>query len=317
MSEVPDPRDVFLSRIDISATRVKKFNGFLFLCGGPRGTDEAKLESVRQLLYSELTSGKYSDLAKKLKLAEDIQDWFRDGKYADLVTFEEHLACLSSVILLVVESAGAIAELGAFSVTKAINERLVTLVAEHHFNDDSFIRLGPIMRLEKETGRQVLVHDWQEQDALGRRKDNFEKVRPECAAIFEEVRKVASSSVGEHVFKDLDPGHVMLLICEMCDLFGALQESEIKAYLSALSEKIKGAEVEQYLFLLKKCGILEIKAKGHGRYYYAPSWESHIVFGLKDSQRIDRDRLRVDVFDFYKEKLKSRSEVVKAIRKTA
>ncbi len=313
-----DPRDEFVSRIELASTRVKAFSGYLFLCGGPQSTtDTAPLRSVRHLLYNELTSGRHTDLAQRLRLAEDIQDWFRDGTYRDLVTFEEHLASLSSVILLVVESAGSIAELGAFSVTRAIGDRLIALVAERHYLDDSFIRLGPINRLVAETGRPVLVYDWHDTDDFSRVFENFLKIQPDVAEIFQEVRTLLNSEAGEKVFKSNIPAHVMLLICELCDLFGALQETEIKTYLHRLDGSIESTLIEQFLFLLKKCEILKIKPKGHGRYYYAPAWTSHITFGFSEGIKIERDRLRVDVVEYYKISQKTRAEVVRLIRGAA
>ncbi|MFZ0870565.1 MAG: retron St85 family effector protein, partial [Rhodanobacter sp.] len=162
-----DPRREFLARVDLVKSRIRNFGGFVFLCGGRSNTSFAPILSVRHLLYNELTNGKHSDIAAKLKLAEDIQDWFRGGAYNDLVTFEEHLAGLSDVIVLVVESPGAIAELGAFSISPAIADRLLVLVAEIHYEEESFIKLGPLKRLENKNSDAVLVYDWHE-DTFGR-----------------------------------------------------------------------------------------------------------------------------------------------------
>jgi hypothetical protein len=313
-----DPREEFLARVDFSDTRVRAFTGFLFLCGGPHNASEYEpLLSARHVLYHELVSGRHSDLAMRLKLAEDIQDWFRDGKYGDLVTFEEHLAGLSSVILLVVESPGSIAELGAFAVTPAINGRLIALIDEQHFEAESFIRLGPINRLENDTGRKVLVHDWHEIDSLGRRSPAFDKLGPDLSSILSDVRILLNDQNREQVFRRGEPGHTMLLVCELCDLFGALSQQEIGRYLSIVDMSVSPDQVEQYLFLLEKCEVLRVKAKGQGRYYYAPGWTSHVTFAFHDSQRIDRDRLRVDVVDYYRQHLKSRADVVRILRQAA
>lgn len=313
-----DPREEFLARVNFSDTRVRAFTGFLFLCGGQHDADEYEpLLSARHIIYHELVSGRHSDLAARLKLAEDIQDWFRDGKYADLVTFEEHLAGLSSVILLIVESPGSIAELGAFAVTPAINGRLIALVDEQHFEAESFIRLGPINRLEHDTARKVLVHDWHETDALGRRAPAYAKLVPDISNILGDVRALLKEQDREQVYKTGEPGHAMILICELCDLFGALSHQEITRYIQLVDPSSSPTKIDQYLFLLEKCEILRIKAKGQGRYYHAPDWRSHITFSFRDSLRVDRDRLRVDVVDFYKQHIKSRAEVVRILRKAA
>ncbi|MBW8367782.1 MAG: retron St85 family effector protein [Arenimonas sp.] len=297
---------------------MKPFEGFVFLCGGPQDLTRPTPElSVRHILYNAMTSGRYADLAARLKLAEDIQDWYRGGTYSDLVTFEEHLASLSSVIVLVVESAGSIAELGAFSVTNAIADRLMALVSEAHFEEDSFIRHGPISRLESRTGRRVGVHPWHELGLGGRLVENFELIRDDVPAIVDEVRTFLTPATGEKVFKASDPSHPMLLICELCELFGALSENEIRDYLEIVRCGIVRETVSQYLFLLEKCGLLQQKARGNGRYYYAPGWRSHIVFGFSDGAGVDRFRVATDVFNYYKVANKTRFDVVSRLRGAA
>lgn len=311
-----DPRETFLARINFKDTRIRAFAGYLFLCGGKHDAGEYNpLLSARHLIFHTLHAGSYSDLAPRLRVAEDIQDWFRDGMYSDLVTFEEHLAGLSSVILLIVESPGSIAELGAFAVTSAINKRLVVVVDEHYFEEESFIRLGPINRLEHETSRKVLVHDWHQVDILGRRSADYEKLIPDISQIIDEVRDLLRAQEGEQVFRQSEPGHSMILICELCDLFGALSHQEIAKYLHMADSSVTPSCINQYIFLLEKCGILKVKPKGQGRYYFAPNWRPHVTFSFLDSQRIDRDRLRVDVVDYYRQHLKSRAEVVRLIKR--
>lgn len=317
-SEAGDPREDFIARIDFSDTRIKAFAGYLFLCGGQHNTSSYEpLLSARHVIYHELVSGRHSDLVGRLKLAEDIQDWFRDGKYADLVTFEEHLAGLSSVILLVVESPGSIAELGAFAVTPAISNRLIALIDEQHFEAESFIRLGPINRLEAESLRKVLVHDWHETDIAGRKLPAYSKLLPDIGQILAEVRSLLGQREREQVYRRGDPGHAMILLCELCDLFGALSHQEIVRFFSVIEPATDAGRIDQYLFLLERCEILRVKAKGQGRYYYAPNWTSHVTFSFTDSRRVDRDRLRVDVVEYYKLHLKSRAEVVRILRKAA
>lgn len=311
-----DPRRAFLARVDLTKTRIRNFGGFVFLCGGRSDSSFAPILSVRHLIYNELTSGKHADIADRLKFAEDIQDWFRGGVYKDLVTFEEHLAGLSDVIVLVIESPGAIAELGAFAVSPAISDRLLVLVAELHYEQDSFIKLGPIKRLENKNSDSVLVYDWHDLQ-LDNQVERFDKLRDEMPSIVGAIRSFMSLETTERIFKSEDTSHQMLLICDLVDLFGALPYKEIQEYFSFLSIEITSEKLDQYLFLLEKCGLLRIKAKGHGRYFYCENWAPRVSFGLLPGAVLDKQRLRVDVVEFYDAHEKTRAKVVKLIRKVA
>lgn len=310
-----DPRTDFISKVDIRSTRVKSFRGFIFLCGGPHDLQRDP-QSLRSLLVREMTSGRYDGLADRIKLAEEIQDWFRDATYSDLVSIEEHLASLSSLILLVVESGGAIAELGVFSTTKRFSDRMLTLVANAHYEKDSFIRLGPIKRLENIAADRVLVYDWIACDDRGREFMRLTDLDSDVREVVQRVSEIVSVPRAESVFTWSDPAHAMLLICELCDIFGALQITEIDGYLSRLGGDVSLAEIKQYLFLLSHCGMVGMKAKGHAKYYYAPGWHTHISFALGGNM-VDRNRLRVDVAEYYKAKDERRSAVIKWVRSNA
>lgn len=308
-----DPRDTFISRIDLARTRVRAFEGFVFLCGGPRTNDLLPIRSVRHMLYNELTSGRHGDIATRLRLAEDIQDWYRDGNYPDLLTFEEHLAGLSAVIVLIVESPGAVAELGAFSMRSMFVERLLVLVAELHYEAESFIRLGPLKRIENYSDQSVLVYDWHERSYSGTAVERFEKITGQMSEIVLAIKNFTSPDKSERNFKDEEPSHVMFLICEICDLFGALSVKEIARYLSELDISLDDVALRRYLFLLSKCELLRLKALGHGRYYYAPEWCPRVSFGFTPGEQINRDRVRVDVAAYYEREVRSRYEVLRRI----
>lgn len=82
-------------------------------------------------------------------MAESAVKLFQDSSYDDLVTFESHIAQISELVLLICEGPGALAELGSFSQTEPIRERLYVILRSDHFRDDSFVRLGPIKVLQR------------------------------------------------------------------------------------------------------------------------------------------------------------------------
>jgi hypothetical protein len=57
-------------------------------------------------------------LSRRLKgevvLAEKANQLYRETKYTDLISFEEDIARIASLVLVIAESPGSLAELGAF-----------------------------------------------------------------------------------------------------------------------------------------------------------------------------------------------------------
>src|SRR5947209_972804 len=76
------------------------------------------------------------------------------------LNLESDLAGLSAVIMLFVESAGSFAELGAFTQTEVLQDKLVAILEYSHYNDRSFIRDGPVARLEKNNDESVFFYPW-------------------------------------------------------------------------------------------------------------------------------------------------------------
>jgi hypothetical protein len=120
---------------------------FLFLCGGasPRNPPDKKAINLRDYLY------RIKNLQTRLKaevvLAETATTLYRDSNYNDLISFEEDIARIASIVLVIPESAGSLAELGAFATNDAFRHALRVVVQDKYVDDESFIRFGPIKRI--------------------------------------------------------------------------------------------------------------------------------------------------------------------------
>ena len=58
-------------------------------------------------------------------LAEDLNAFFPEGEYKDILKFETDIAQICDLIILFSESYGSAAELGAFSMIEEIARRLL------------------------------------------------------------------------------------------------------------------------------------------------------------------------------------------------
>lgn len=126
----------------------------VFLCGA----DVKDRSSVRFRIAQEL---EYDFFFGTIYYPEDLFDdlLHGDDRY-DLISLEDVLANSVDLIVLVVESAGAIAELGAFVSNDRLRRKLICVLDKRHERDRSFIRNGPIrlMRDKKEGG--IIYHDF-------------------------------------------------------------------------------------------------------------------------------------------------------------
>lgn len=148
------------SRIDRDALRVRRPDHVVFLCGGIISADEDNriALSVRDYLYRIRKIS--SKLNGKIVLAEKAQQIYRESNYQDLISFEEDVARISSIVLVISESPGSLAELGAFSSEKVIQSALRVIISEDHNQSESFVRYGPIRRVENIDRERIGVFPW-------------------------------------------------------------------------------------------------------------------------------------------------------------
>ena len=141
----------FFDTVDFKNIKTRGEPKLIFLCGGTKtdtdkktDTDTKTDEYFRPDIHKGLISNKL-----KVVLAEDVMNWQVSQEFGkDLLELEKYIAAIVSVIPIVCESPGSIAELGAFVSHEQIKKKLYIIIAEHYYNSKSFIRLGPIKNHE-------------------------------------------------------------------------------------------------------------------------------------------------------------------------
>lgn len=312
MSTYKDPREIFLENVDLSSTRTKLSPApIVLLCGGQtsgNGDDIARrtAQSLRQAIHDYvLTTSTQPDF--ELFLPEEITDWEFGGVFEDLMSYEHELANICALIVIIIESAGSIAELGAFSQSPSLKKKIVA-VKSSYINDASFIELGLLRHISSETDdrRNVKLYPWSVQHP-----HNISPTLPEdiVSEISDELELLSKTNQF-----DADNGaHILTLICELLTLFKALKESELLDYLNQASITITKSELKRKLFLLERFNI--IKILGYGSKFYVRTEESFhtINFGYKNHFQTDSLRVVTECLSFYKQNQSKHKNRLRAI----
>ena len=138
--------------------RIQRPRKFIFFCGGATSNDDENTISLRHFLLKEKNISNRLDA--EIILAESANQIYRDTKYRDLITFEEDIAVISSLILVIVESPGSFAELGAFSSDRPLRKSLAIIMQEKYSESESFIRYGPVQRIKIFDKEKVAFFPW-------------------------------------------------------------------------------------------------------------------------------------------------------------
>lgn len=292
--EINDPRESLLSLISIENSHVKLRPPKILLFGGDMSDQGNK--TVRALLYDHL-SVKHSQLFSSLVLVEEFKDWLHDSIYPDLLTFESDLAETASLVVISLESPGALAELGSFSVNEKIKEKIVIIICDDHHNQDSYIKLGPLRQLKDEN---ILSYPYKYNDLENSLKEHLDDITDSLSNILDEVNKTEK-------FNLTNKGHIAFLIYDLILTYKALINKEIKLYLKSLNVDVAPEEVSRLLFLLEKLELIEKRRMGNREYYLVIDNNHRIVFSnKKNDDKFDRNSAIIAAAQYYKSSKKEK-----------
>ncbi len=300
----------FLEIVDVDNIHVYTPTKNIFVCGGKIDVKSETPKSFREAFMRLYGDGKFPSYIAIL--AEELNPFFPKGKYQDLLNLEEHIAQISELILLFSESYGSVAELGSFSVNDEIRQRLLVALDEENYNDNSFIRLGPIKVLENLYGdcavcvlsKQYL--EFASIDDLSKLDTNkFEHTIR--SSIENRVKKVPK----EKSFDSNIPGHLIKLVTGFTQIFGALRFDEINSLLIGFQVELPEDDLHNYLLCSEFYKWTKKQKRGNKTYYIAITQRKAIGYTInKDKYSKGKIAYESEIRDYWKNSEQDRFSLI-------
>ena len=236
----------FVEDLSVDKLHVQAPTEIIFLCGGPY-TDiaETATASMRDAFLKVVA---HPAVGKRdVVLAENFTRLsVFAAYYEDILEFETDLAQITELILLFCESAGSFTELGSFASIPEIAARLLVVIRDFHWKEDSFIKLGPLRYLIRLHERSVFVL---EDEVVGITGDSVSAINLENfkTALDEPLRARLSEAKEPSTFDGGRAGHVIKLIVGLIQEYGALEASEILELLPLFGVHLDDRRLKAYL----------------------------------------------------------------------
>ncbi len=132
------------------------FKTTIFLCGA----DISQKDKIRFKIAEELKQNWPWSFYYDIIFPEDIFDELLfSSKKSDLLSLEGLLADSVDAIVIIPESPGSFAELGAFANDEKLRKKLICLVDIKYKKDKSFINQGPLKLVKKENPHGLIFID--------------------------------------------------------------------------------------------------------------------------------------------------------------
>ncbi|MBU2773346.1 hypothetical protein HMI48_05320 [Acidithiobacillus ferrooxidans] len=295
-----DPRPTLLSAIDIEACKIELSNTpIVLLCGGPVHIKERPddptpaIASLRHAVTEANTS-------YEIFRPEEIESWLFDGMFRNLMNLEADLASICSLVVIILESAGSLAELGAFSQLPDLSKKIIAIRSSSFIDAPSFINLGILRHLAEHETSSVKSYPWDVEKPITISKEVVDDVIQD---IQEGLNHLSKSSK----LKLTNSSHVVVLICAIIELFSALKESEIHDYLVQVGVAITKDDLKRKIFLLKKFRLISNEVYGDATFFMRSKEPYHrLRMALKEGANNDALRMTAQCLEYYNSEPKQR-----------
>jgi len=222
------------------------------------------------------------------------------GKNKDLLELEEKFAGYCDCIILILESHGAVAELGAFTMDNTLSKLVLAINDNRYKGMTSFINDGPLARADKVSRFKPTIHA------------NFNSILSCVEMIKEKLEKIKRSRnqlidlMSYETYKAAASKNRLLFLADLIHLFSPLKRSELIELLKNLYGEYYFKNLAIELAMLGALGLLE--AKRECGEYLVRSLEDRGLF--YDFRGLHEPMFRGNILNYYYKKSRERIDVL-------
>jgi hypothetical protein len=166
------------------------------------------------------------------------------------LAMEQRLAELADIVVLVVESPGTFAELGAFSIHTALRSKLLPILDAQFRSDPSFINSGPVRWIDSDSTFAPCI--WVSMQSV-----------LSCAAELDD-RLNRLPSQHDRRARDLHSSlkHLLLLVTDIVSVFAPCRLEHVHFYLNSILNRDACVNAATLLALACSVGLISTAAGG-------------------------------------------------------
>lgn len=197
-----------IDRLRSKSYRFPPIRPVIFLCGGRKS--DAR-DNIKTYLSRK-------DPPVHLFYAEEV--WIEIASNTDLTALqmEERIAKLADMVIIVVESPGTFAEIGAFCISSELRTKLLPIVDRRFRESDSFIATGPLRWIDKESKFRPTIYV----DLLA--------VLLGAAEIDERLSRLGKPKTRSIKNLAQNPKYLLFFLCDLINIIGPTNVELIRFY---------------------------------------------------------------------------------------
>jgi hypothetical protein len=266
----------WFSDLNLERVRVSRPSKFLFLCGGAQ---EIRTGAKAANLRDYLLRVRPIKLKSSIVLAEKATQIYRDTSYADLITFEEDIARISAVVLVIAESAGSLAELGAFASSEIIRQSLRVIIPSQHDSAESFVRYGPVQRMRNIDRGYIGVYPWKVHSSGGL---NVSSTKPHYREIVKFINNHLDSVPKSYRYNSLNSELLFYIIYWIVHLSTAISPTTLYGCVQSLIPHAVTQDIRNKIYCMELAGWIKRESYSGDDYFYSMFDEDPFHYSYND-----------------------------------
>lgn len=209
-------RDRVIEYLRSDSYRFRRLKPVLFLCGA---FESKPRDTLRDYLRKHVPG-------VSIFYAEAVWEHIAATTLRSALEMESDLAALADLVLIIVESPGTFAELGAFSLSDPLRKKILPIVDEDYKGHASFISTGPLRWIDRDSTFAPTVYV-----PLKRILEAVDEVEARIKTI-PRKRTVKVTDLAA------SPKHLLFFLCDLISVIHPATAEMVDYYLRAIAPSI-------------------------------------------------------------------------------
>lgn len=269
-------RDRLVQAIIGPTFRFRPLGHVVFLCGAWKSENR---EALKAYLADQ------RDPLVEIFYAEDVWNQLVShagsnaaGQRVSALELERRLARLSDVVIILVESPGTFAELGAFSIADDLRSKLLPVLDARYKQELSFLNTGPVRWVNADSRFAPVV------------QADFARILLAADEIRDRLTRLPAPKHELITSLAVNRKHLLFFSIDLVTIMGPVSIDMVHDVIRAAEPSVEEHDVELLLMLARAVGYLDYRedSVGHRYYYRKSGWSS--AFASRKYLSIGRER---------------------------
>jgi hypothetical protein len=268
-------RDRLIEYLRSSGYRFRRLNPVIFLCGGAASEPRDTLRDYLRKYLPNLS----------IFYAELVWEQIASSPGRGALKMESDLALLADLVVVIVESPGTFAELGAFSLSDQLRKKLLPIVDEGYRTHQSFISTGPLRWIDSDSNFKPTIYA------------PLKRILEAVDEIEERISRIPKSHTVKIDDLGKSPKHLLFFLCDLISVIHPATVDLVNYYLERIAPSIlpSGIGVPTLIGLGVAMGLLRaqnVAVKSGFQTFYSPVRADAVEHPFHHPRLINMESLR-------------------------